>query len=276
MTRLIPFLVASALLAPACGPEPHYSSDIGVQALPVDPGALAGTFGLYVESCTVVDAPLIGETPSGGDSWYLVTRTWDPDAGAYAETHRPCGGTTFETAGTTTTIPLATWRSRKARSPRSLSIDDAVGTYAIEGHLELWGLEGLPDPYGTPLPPDEDTALAQPFASWIVDMDHDGHPGMTAHVQSIVTGDHYFVQRRVFDLDGVTLGPDRVIGLARVRIEKTTIGATSSLLESQTPQRPDPDPKRTWFEMKRVDAATDCDALTAMVEAGDIGLSRPF
>lgn len=279
VTRLTPMiLLAFALVPVACGPraEPFYSDDLGIQAVPVAPGALAGTFALFLESSTIVDAPLVGEKPSGGDSWYLVDRTWDPETGTYAETQRPCGGITFETAGATTTISLDAWRSLGPSMIRRLEIDDLAGTYALDGHLELWGLEGLPDPYGSALPADKEEAAQAPFKDWIVDMDEDGHPGMTAHVESIVTGDHYFVQRRMFDLEGITLGADRIVGLDHVHIEKTTLGATSSLLESQTPQRPDPDPLESWFVMQRVDPSLDCDGLTRKVDMNEIGGRRPF
>jgi hypothetical protein len=271
-------LAAALVAAAACGapPLPAYDTTIGVHAIPVAPGALAGTFALYLEVATIVTVPLPGvdPQPGGGDSWFLVTRTFDAKTG-YHETHRLCGGRIWDVMGTKTTISDAARRMVPAEAVRSVAVSPA-GDYALDGHLELWGLAGLPDPYNTDLPTDAAGFQQAPAKDWVVDMDGDGHPGMTAHVQGFASGDVYFVQRRRINLEGVTRGADRVFGLDFADARKVTIGATSSLLAQPTPVAADPNPQRSWFDETRLPAGATCDEVSKVVADGVIGKVRPF
>ena len=275
LLHVLALVVATA----ACGapPAPAYNATIGVHAIPVKAGALKGTFALYLEVATMVGVPIagVGPQPGGGDSWFLVTRTWDAKAQAYHETHQLCGGQIWEVMGTQTTIPDAARRRVPAQAVRSVTVTPA-GDYGLLGHLELWGLAGLPDPYNTDLPTDAAGFQQAPAKDWVVDMDHDGHAGMTAHVQGFASGDVYFVQRRRINLKGVVRGADRVIGLDFADARKVTIGATSSLLASPTPVSADPNPQRSWFDETRLPDGATCDDVAKVVSDGVIGRTRPF
>jgi len=272
-------VLAAALAVAACGPppEPAYDATIGAHAIPVKPGALKGTFALYIEVATVVGVPIagVGPQPGGGDSWFRVTRTWDATAGVYHETHELCGGRIWDVLGTQTTITDAARRKVPAEAVRAVTVAPD-GSYNLNGHLELWGLAGIPDPYTTDLPTDAAGFQKAPAKDWVVDMDGDGHPGMTAHVQGFATGDVYFVQRRRINLKGVTRGPSRVFGLNFTDTRKVTIGATTSLLASPTPVSADPNPQRSWFDELRLTDGATCDDVTQAVSAGAIGKNRPF
>ena len=272
------YVLALAVVA-ACGapPTPAYNATIGVHAIPVKAGALKGTFALYLEVATVVGVPIIGvgPQPGGGDSWFLVTRTWDAQAQAYHETHQLCGGTIWDVLGTHTTISDAARRTVPAEAVHSVTVTPA-GDYGLLGHLELWGLAGLPDPYHADLPTDAAGFQQAPAKDWVVDMDHDGHPGMTAHVQGFASGDVYFVQRRRINLKGVTLGADRVVGLNFTDTLKVTIGATSGLLAGATPVSIDLNPQRSWFDETRLPDGAGCDDVSKAVADGVIGKTRPF
>lgn len=271
--RIVPVL----LVAAACGeppPTPVFDTTIGATAIPVKPGALAGRFVLYLEVATLVDAPLVGLKPGGGDSWFLVTRTWDPATQTYQETHRLCGGHIWLVAGTQASIPDSTRRKVPPRAVQSVTVTDA-GAYTLTGHLEMWGLKGVPDPWNAPLSTTAAGYLTGPDKAYVTDMDGDGKPGVTAHVVGLATGDVYFVQRRRINLKGITRGPDRVFGLNFTDALKVTIGATSALLASPTPVRADPDPQRSWFDEARLKDTATCDDVAAKVAAG-FGRYRPF
>ncbi|MHB8876256.1 MAG: hypothetical protein ACYC8T_21400 [Myxococcaceae bacterium] len=269
---------AAVVLLCACGgPEPTYRVDMGLTALAVQPGALAGVFGLRLFQPALIDVPILGRQKGGGETWYLVRRTWDPDAHSYTEEHQPCGGTIYDTGGSTKTqISTEARRACPASAIHTLEIDDAHGSYRVLRHLELWGVQDLPEPYDTPLPASVDESRKAPWPDLIVDSDGDGHPGLTAHVQSIVNGDQYFISRRVFTLDGVTLGPDRVVGLNTTDVEQATVGASASMLEANAVVRQAPDPLRSWFDEIRLPEGADCDVVQTQVDDGALGGTRPF
>ena len=272
MMRAAPWILVGVL---ACSGEPEiFSDEIPIAGVSTEPGSLAGTFALKLVVSIIIDLPLFGDEPGGGDSWFRVVRTWDDSR--YTEVHEVCGGVTYEVLGTETTVPIESWRKLPPATSRDVSVDHDVGRYGLDGHLELWGLAHLPDPYATALPQDEDDAGMPPHTGLIVDTDEDGNLGVTAHVVGFASGDVFFVQRRVIDLDGVVTGADRIVGLNRTRNEQRTIGSTNSFLNKSTDERPNPDPQESWFEQTRVPDGTDCVAITGMVEAGTLGRRRPF
>ncbi|MDF1565214.1 MAG: hypothetical protein P1V51_19410 [Deltaproteobacteria bacterium] len=278
MRPLIPLLLAcAALAASGCGSreEPVYDDDIGVQAIPVEePGGLAGRFALAIRVADLVDAPLIGESEGGSMAAYLVERAWDGET--YSEVHRHCTGVIEPVAGNKTFIPDAFRQTVPPSTSHTLSLEDATGAYLVTGHLELWGLRDLPDPYETPLPATVEEAEAPPHSERIFDMDGDGNPGMTAQIQGFVSGDQYFVQRRVLGLDGITLGPDRLIGLVDNKSEKTSIGGSNRVLAAQNEVTPDPNPLLTWFDQLRIADEAGCEAVKALVADEALGFDRPF
>ncbi len=269
--------VAMAAAGGCPGPEPYYDDDIGVEAVPVGPGELAGTFALKMSITTVTDLPIIGPQEGGGDTYVLVTRTYDEGAGTYTQVHQVCGGE-IKSQNSVSELPASSWRALEAQVPRSIEIRDEDGFYDVEGHLELWGLANMDDPWDDALPEDDQQALEEPHASHIVDTDDDDHPGMTITVvEGIVTGEFYFVQRKKTRLEGVVQGPDHIFGLNTTSFEQTIIGRAGDQPVLQGyPQQKHPEPKLNWFDEIRIGDNDGCDRVIEAVENEELSKFRPF
>jgi hypothetical protein len=257
--------------------EPRYDDDIGIEAIPVAPGEAAGTFALKVVNTTLVHIPVLGDAAGGGTNYRLVKRTWNVDDGAYDQTSRLCGGYNVEVGGVTTTLPESTYRAVPESTAERVTIDDD-GTYAQTDHLQLWGLNDLPDPFTTPLPADKEEAQQSPHDDRIVDMDDDGNPGVTAQITGAVQGDVFIIQRKTVTTRGIVLGPDRALGLAQNTNEVVQLGNTNPLLDRQSEgsSEPHPDPRRSWFEEVRVDDDADCDLVMRAEDDGLLSVTAPF
>jgi len=88
--------------------------------------------------------------------------------------------------------------------------------------------------------------------------DEDGLPGLTVRIAGLVDGEIYIVQRGTEALDGSLQAPGLVRGTVTWTDEQVILGADNEVLEAGAPTRPDPDPGKSWFELRRADAATDC------------------
>ncbi len=270
-----------AALVGACGPtaedpEPVYDDDLGLQAVAVDEGALDGRWLMKGVTLGVAELPLIGEQETGGESYYWFDLTWDAASSSYSFEAQLCGGRTYDTGASVQVIPTSTWRAIPRVDQGTISVDHALGTFAVSSFLELWGLQNLPDPYGTDLPQNSDEAAAPPHSTRIYDVDGDGNPGVTVSVTGALEGDVFFVQRKNYSYDGLVLDPDRIVGLITWAREQITIGSTNPLLNSNLGQAVHPDPKEHWFELVRVADETDCDAVQAGVDAQTVSRLRPF
>jgi len=274
--RSIAFLFCAPLLC-ACPPpvDPYYDDDIGLEGTAIDPGAFAGTFAMKMQVTTQTDLPVIGTVTGGGDTYLLVTRTYDETAQTYAQSNQVCGGL-IRSETSESTLPSESWQSVTAQEPRTTTIRDVDGFFEIDHHLELWGLANMSDPYEDALPADDQEATQPPHSDHVVDMDDDGNPGMTIHVEGLVSGDFYFVQRKISDLSGVLQGPDRAVGLHTSSFEQTILGASQGPVQQGYPQRQHPDPLQSWFEELRVDDGAGCDTVMQMVEDETLSRFRPF
>ena len=255
--------------------EPYYDSQLNMESVPVEEGAMAGVFALKIQSTTETEIPLLGKVVGGGDTYALVTREYEPSTQTYTQEAALCGGL-IRSENSTSTVEDANWRKVPAMSPRDIRITDGEGYMAVDGYIELWGLQNLSDPWTDPLPADEVEAEEEPFRSQIVDMDEDGQPGMTIHVDGLVSGDFYFVQRKTADLEGILLGPDRTLGLQITKFEQTILGSDTGPTQQGYPQNPHPDPKQSWFEEIRLENNADCDDVMNAVEDGQLSRLRPF
>ncbi len=276
MSRL-PTVLLSLLLLPAAacpGPEPVYNEDIDLEAVPVQPGELAGTWAVKHAFNTWADIPIVGRSEAWGDTYLLMERTYDEQSGSYAQTLKPCWGS-LASENNVSYIPDDGWLSVPAQAPRGLEARDDDGFYSVDAHLELWGLEGLDDPYDDPIPVDENEADEARFADMIVDMDDDGKEGMTLVVEEgFYSGELYFVQRKKLDLEGVMQGPDKVVGLLTPSFESCTISLeTGGPIVQGKPQHPHEDPKANWFEEVRLPDGADC---TDVIAAKDDELLSKF
>jgi hypothetical protein len=255
---------------------PFYSSDIGVTAVPIDPGSAAGTFALKTVNATIVHLPAgLGDKQGGGENYRLVTRTYDAKNDVYVQQSQLCGGVDYPVEGVDTECPTSTYREVLPSPHESVTID-AGGKYAATGHLQLWGLKDLPDPYKTPLPTTKDEAAVAPWTDRIFDMDHDGNPGITLYVTGAISGKVYAFQRKTVDLTGISLSPDHFIGIAHNTNEALTIGADNPLVDRQSEgsANPNPDPKQSYFEEIRIKDGSKCDDVMKTPIANDS--HRPF
>ena len=266
---------AQLALAACSAPAPYYDDDIGLEGTAVPPGALAGTFALKMQITTVTDLPIIGEVVGGGDTFVLVTRSYDSGTQSYAQINQVCGGV-IRSETSTSTMPDSTWRAVPAAAPRSLEIRDEDGYFFVDGHLELWGLANLDDPWEDRIAQDEIEATEEPYRSQIVDMDQDAHPGVSIAVDGLVSGDFYFVQRKISDIKGVVLSADHIVGLNTTSFEQTIIGADPGPVQQGFPQNKHPDPKQSWTEEIRLDDDGDCDDVLAAIDNEDLSRLRPF
>lgn len=269
--------VAAAQLVSSCGPPPVFDSDLGVEAIPIAAGDAEGTFALKTINATLVQVPVLGDFQGGGINYRLVTRTYDADADLYRQTSRLCGGFNFEVSGVLTTVPESSYRAVAPSTEEQVRIG-GDGRYESTGHLQLWGLEDLDDPFNDPLPASKDDALAEPFVDHIYDMDDDDNPGVTTFVTGAVEGEVFIIQRKTVDIAGVVLGPDRAIGLATNTNEVVQLGNTNVLLDRQSEgsAAPHPDPKLSWFEEVRIPDDADCDLVMAAEDDGLLSRTRPF
>lgn len=271
-------LVTCVALGGACGgPPPVFDDTIGVAAIPIEPGAAAGTFALKVVNTTLVQVPVLGDYAGGGTNYRLVTRTFDADAGVYRQSSTLCGGFNVEVAGVVTSVPEATYRAVAGNTAEIVEIDDD-GAYRQRDHLQLWGLRDLPEPFTTPLPVDKAEAATSPHAERIFDMDGDGNPGITSIISGAVSGEVYVIQRKTVTTSGVVLGANRMFGLSVNTNELVQLGNNNALLDRQSEGSAGahPDPKRSWFEEVRVDDTFTCDDVMGAEEAGLLSVQRPF
>ena len=273
-------LVLAAALLPACEepPEPVYDDELGVQAIPAEPGSLEGTYALKVISATLVHVPVpgIGDQLGGGVNYRLVRRTWNPDEGFYEQRSQLCGGFNFEVAGVTTGSPESTYRAVPESTQEIVRVDHERGTYTAEGHVQLWGID-LPDPLTSELPATIEEAAEPPHSDRIYDMDDDGDPGITLYVSGLVTGEVWAIQRKTVDTTGLLQGSDQVLGVATNGYESLTLGDDIALYDPNTgSSEPWPDPKESWFEEVRIDEGSDCDDVMRAEEDGLIHRIRPF
>ncbi len=107
----------------------------------------------------------------------------------------------------------------------------------------------LKDPLRDPLPTREGD-------SRVFDQDRDGKPGVTIHVDGIVQGDIYVVQRNWTALSGELEAPGRFKGRIVFGNEQHILGATSWFLKH--PPGVKPTPERSLFHLVRVGSKTGC------------------
>jgi hypothetical protein len=271
-------LVLVAALAGCSRPAPFFSDDIGVEAIPVERGAHAGTFALRTTNTTQINVPGIDPLEGGGENFRLVQRTYDEQADVYEQRSELCGGVHYEVAGVVTGPPEATYQVvPPSENERVVITDD--GGYVSTGHLQLWALHNLPDDKETPLPAERADAFEAPWTERIFDMDDDQQPGFSLVVGSgLGDGKIFAIQRKTVALDGVVLGPDRALGLARNTNEVLTLGADNPLIDRDTEgsSEPHPDPKKSFFEEARLADNATCDQVLTAIDDGILSRLRPF
>ncbi len=237
--------------------EPHYDADLGVEGVPVAPGALAGTFAKVSQAADEDDVPALGQQEGGGQTFALVTRTWDGQA--YAETDQVCRVVDFDVAGLHTEVSEQTAHSIPAYDV-AFAVVHETGEVASDPYQEVWALTGVGKDGPLPTAPDD---------PHVIDMDGDGKPGATLTATGLAEGEIYVVSRKTLTLSGVVLGPDEAFGLLTHKKEGNVLDATNPLLKSEASRKPFPDPKESWWHEVRIADGAGCDAV-------DVSDLRPF
>jgi hypothetical protein len=253
--------------------EPIFDEDLGVQAVAVDEGALAGTFALFTRSIAMIET-VLGPQASGNDDWLLVERTYDVNGAHYAQTTTLCGGAFLPVLEVQSIVPEPTWRLVPP-SHETLTVDHARGTVALATHVQLWGLRDLDDPIAFPWPESREAVAEPAFMDHVFDMDDDEHPGVTILATGIVQGEMYAAQRKTCTLTGITLDDGHILGRNHQLFEVVSLGASVPLLDQGPPQRNPTDPSQSWFEEVRLAPDGTCDDVQRLVDDGTLG-ERPF
>ena len=65
--------------------EPVYDSDIDLTAIPIEVGSLDGRFALKVRTNAIADLSFLGDLESISDSYWIMSRTYDPESDTYTQ-----------------------------------------------------------------------------------------------------------------------------------------------------------------------------------------------
>ena len=274
----VPALIALSLAAACAPPERFFSDDIGIEAVPVDKGAHAGTFALRTTNTTQIAVPGIDPLEGGGENFRLVQRVYLADEDVYQQRSELCGGFNYQVAGVVTAAPESTYQAVAPSEDEQVTIGED-GSYASTGHLQLWALHNLPNDRETTLPQERADAFEPPWTDRVFDMDGDDNPGFSLIVGSgLGDGKVFAMQRKTVDLAGIVLGPDRAIGLAHNANETLTLGADNPLIDRDTEgsSQPHPDPKKSFFEEGRLADDATCDQVLSAIDDGVLDSLRPF
>lgn len=117
----------------------------------------------------------------------------------------------------------------------------------------------LADPTSDPLP-------TSPEDPRVVDPDGDGKPGFTVRVRilGLIPGETYVVQRLRQWYKGALEGGELVRGTIAWEDEQVTLGASASFFLVSGKGRPDPDPNRSFFVMRRIHGGETCEDLVEL------------
>jgi hypothetical protein len=250
-----------------------------VEAVSLTPGELDGTWLGQLELSTIIELPVVGSRTGGANSGRLLTLRWDQAAETYHVRMTWCWADVFEVEGVSNRFDDVALAALEVLG--AATVDHPRGRLRTERVLDIWGLRHMPDPFNDPVPT-RDNYRTPPQRDWVWDQDGDGHPGVTVHMSGTVRGDGYVVARTVFRLEGVARSPDEVVGLYRAestvqRMLDSTIsvmGVNQSQVESS--ERPDPNPKNSWFQMVRGADDATCDDVREARADGRLASRRPF
>jgi hypothetical protein len=155
-----------------------------------------------------------------------------------------------------TDITDATMQSIRP-DPRTatLILNDCDFRFTQNWYTEIRGAI-LEDPESEPLPIDPDDPK-------LVDLEGDGHPGMTieASILGLFKGECYAVQRYRYQLDGTVFDANTIIGFIDWTSEQTVVATTNSLFMESFSDDTDPDPTKHQFVMIRIDETWTCETL---------------
>ena len=111
--------------------------------------------------------------------------------------------------------------------------------------------------------PARDALPIEPDDPRVVDLDGDGHPGMTIHasVLGVMNGQCYAVQRYRYALDGTVFDANTIVGFVDWTSEQNVLEATHALFLEPFSDGSHPDRSSHRFLMMRTDGSWTCDTL---------------
>jgi len=256
--------------------EPVYDADIDLTAIPIEAGSLEGKFALRVRTNAIADLSFLGDLESISDSYWIMQRTYDPETQTYEQAMDFCISVNFEIAGMKTTVLEGTY-DRVENTTSTLIINHETGAYESQDILLLFALKNLDDPLTAALPQNEEELEDFLTKDHVYDIDEDGNPGVTLIAQGALNANLFSFSRHIRQLKGITLGPDRLVGLMTNNRYSYVIESDNPLmLAGLKPMPPHPDPKENWFEEIRVGDEVTCGSVLDLVEDGSFTKVRPF
>lgn len=102
----------------------------------------------------------------------------------------------------------------------------------------------------------------------VVDGDGDGAPGLTVEIAGLVTGLVRVVTRGwtagAGRVDPSTSPPSEIAGRIRWWTDQRVVAVTHSLLAHRPKTEPHPDPRRSWFRLRRLPPGATCRDVSAL------------
>jgi len=278
MSRPTALCCIAAVLS--CAPpeeKKNYSSDIGIDGVPLEQGDLVGTWAVQKEFATVITLPIFGRRNAGANGGRIATVTSDgPDR--YHVQMRWCWDEIFEVEGTRNSF---TEEALHNLIPQEITFNVIHEGGLIEtGQIvDTWGLHNMPNRATDPLPT-KDNYQSPPQSDWVLDEDQDGNPGVTVHISGTLEGTGYMVNRTIYAMKGVARTKDDLVGLMPTESLQQNLLETNTNIpgtnNAETDQEPDPDPKNSWFQMVRLAPGSGCDEAIRARDDGRMSRTRPF
>jgi hypothetical protein len=246
-------------LAAACGG----SGTEGVDPGPTGPDftgkvepRIVGAYAMKRQTAAIQTLPILGMQASITISYGMgkIARQGD----VFTLTESVCRVAPTSSGSVTTTIDDGVPRSTPAAT---VSLD-----VHPDGANVVWSRPSAPLVLGARLDnPGSDTLPSMASDPRVFDQDGDGHPGVTAHIAGLVSGDVYVAQREKSSYAGKLVADGQLTGLVTGTSEQMVLDASNTLLNQNVPSMPDPDPQKSNVTLKRVESEWDCDKLVAQI-----------
>ncbi len=220
---------------------------------------LSGSWALFQVISDYWEAPLLGERPR---RIYQIAKIWVDQDGAnlVLSSEEVCTmifdmGTSLVQISVTpaflSAVRIDALKGRLSQSGEAIILEIPEFVIANGVILADLNLESLPNTADDPR---------------VVDLDSDGKPGFTVKIRvfGLIPGETYVVQRLRQSYRGTLVGEDLVRGTISWVDEQVTLGASASFFLLSGKGRPDPDPNRSFFVMRRISGSETCTELSKL------------
>lgn len=213
---------------------------------------------LQVVATVVTDPGPFTDDQEQADTTSVLLVDWRREGTSLTWTETTCSVEQSEVFDTVTSFPDAFVEHLPVRTRTGeLSAPETGATLTAGPFVDLVSVD-LEDPSGDDLPEEADDDR-------VFDLDEDGQPGVTVHIDQAIMGegDVYVVQRSIARMDGVVVAADRIEGYLESSPEQSVLAASEWWLELDAPPpEPDPEPSHSYFVLQQVaDGATCADIL---------------